>query len=351
MNTTSTISSSSLSSSSLPKGEDGGRGFLGSILFCLWWLIARLPAWWHYLWADILYLIVRYVVHYRRDIVRKHLAESFPELSDAERQKIENGVYNHMCNLIVESLMYFGMSQKTIMKRMRFKGTELLNQSVEHGKSVAVFLGHHCNWEWISSLPLWTSDRGKCLQLYHPLENVTIDKLIGYSRERMGSINVPMAQSIRHIMKHTKEGKSVIVGFIADQVPIWESMNYWLPFFHHDTPVMTGGERIARKLNMDCYYAHITKDRRGHYTAEFQLISDDSRSVPEHWITEQYYERLEANIREQPSLWLWTHNRWKRTRAGFIRHLKAENRLTELSNLRFFDHEHPDGQPASEVKE
>ena len=234
---------------------------------------------------------------------------------------------------------------------MRFKGTELLNQSVEQGKSVAVFLGHHCNWEWISSLPLWTSDRGKCLQLYHPLENVTIDKLIGYSRERMGSINVPMAQSIRHIMKHTKEGKSVIVGFIADQVPLWESMNYWLPFFHHDTPVMTGGERIARKLNMDCYYAHITKDRRGHYTAEFQLITDDSRSVPEHWITEQYYERLEANIREQPSLWLWTHNRWKRTRAGFIRHLKAENRLTELSNLRFFDHEHPDGQPASEVKE
>ena len=301
-------------------------GFLGSILFCLWWLIARLPAWWHYLWADILYLIVRYVVHYRRDIVRKNLTESFPELSEDERQKIENGFYHHMCDLVVESIMYFGISKKTIMKRMRFKGAEQLNHSVEQGKSVAIFLGHHCNWEWISSLPLWVTDCCQCLQLYHPLENVTFDKLIGYSRERMGSINVPMAQSIRHIMKHTKEGRPVLVG-------------------------MTGGERIARKLNMDCYYAHITKDRRGHYTAEFQLITDDSRSVPEHWITEQYYERLEANIREQPSLWLWTHNRWKRTRAGFIRHLKAENRLTELANLRFFDHDHPDGQPASEVKE
>ena len=50
-------------------------GFLGGLLFCLWWLIARLPAWWHYLWADFLYLIVRYVVHYRRDIVRKNLAD------------------------------------------------------------------------------------------------------------------------------------------------------------------------------------------------------------------------------------------------------------------------------------
>ena len=193
-------------------------GFLGSILFCLWWLIARLPAWWHYLWADILYLIVRYVVHYRRDIVRKNLAESFPELSDAERQKIENGFYHHMCNLIVESIMYFGMSQKTIMKRMRFKGTELLNQSVEQGKSVAVFLGHHCNWEWISSLPLWTSDRGKCLQLYHPLENVTIDKLIGYSREQMGSINVPMAQSIRHIGSYMGKHE-LLVAFLPSRHP------------------------------------------------------------------------------------------------------------------------------------
>ena len=347
MNTTSTISSSSSSSGS----EGGGRGLLGSILFCLWWLIARLPAWWHYLWADILYLIVRYVVHYRRDIVRKNLTESFPELSEDERQKIENGFYHHMCDLVVESIMYFGISKKTIMKRMRFKGAEQLNHSVEQGKSVAIFLGHHCNWEWISSLPPWISDRCQCLQLYHPLENATFDKLIGYSRERMGSVNVPMAQSIRHIMKYKKDGTPVIVGFIADQVPIWESMNYWLPFFHHDTPVMTGGERIARKLDMDCYYAHITKDRRGHYTADFQLITDDPKSVPEYWITEQYYERLEANIREQPSLWLWTHNRWKRTRAGFIRHLKAENRLTELANLRFFDHAHPDGQPASEVKE
>ena len=97
-------------------------------------------------------------------------------------------------------------------------------------------------------------------------------------------------------MKYKKDGTPVIVGFIADQVPIWESMNYWLPFFHHDTPVMTGGERIARKLNMDCYYVRIIRDKRGHYTADIQLITDDPKSVPEYWITEQYYERsLEAH--------------------------------------------------------
>ena len=308
------------------------------------WLISLLPAWWHYLWADILYFIVRYVAHYRRDLVRKNLAESFPELSEAERQKIEKAFYHHMCDLLVESVFYFGISRKNIMKRMKFEGLERVRQSIDEGKSMALFLGHFCNWEWVSSLSLWLGDSCKCLQLYHPLENETFDRLVGYSRERLGNINVPMAQSIRHIMKYKKEDKPVFVGFIADQVPIWESMNYWLPFFHHDTPVMTGGERIARKLDMDCYYLHLRKDSRGYYTAEFQLITDAPKSVPEFWITEQYYQRLEENICEQPSYWLWTHNRWKRTRLGFVEHLKAEKRWAELENLKFFDHEHPEGK-------
>ena len=36
--------------------------------------------------------------------------------------------------------------------------------------------------------------------------------------------------------------------------------------------------------------------------------------------TNRYYQLLEKQIRENPELWLWTHNRWKRTRAGYEEH-------------------------------
>jgi KDO2-lipid IV(A) lauroyltransferase len=32
---------------------------------------------------------------------------------------------------------------------------------------------------------------------------------------------------------------------------------------------------------------------------------------------------LEASIRRQPELWLWSHNRWKRTREEFERRFKV----------------------------
>jgi len=322
------------------------------LLFGLWWLFSSLPLWIHYCGSIILFFLLRYVFRYRRKLVRRNLRESLPNLSERKLRIIEARFYLYCADLVAESVKFFSISKREIQRRMQFRNLEQLNDSIEHGRSIAIFLGHNCNWEWVSTLPLWLDpEKSKSLQLYHPLENPIMDRLVGYERERMGSTNVPMAQSIRHIMKYQKEGKPVIVGFIADQVPIWESLNYWLPFLGHDTPVMTGGERIARKLDMDCYYLHLRRQRRGKYIATLELMTDTPRKVPEFWITEQYYLRLEANIKQQPSYWLWTHNRWKRSRKDLIRHLADEHRWNELENLKFYDHEHPEGQPAGVTRQ
>ena len=319
------------------------------IVFGLWWIVSILPMPIHYLFSTLGYLVIRYVVRYRRALVKKNLQESFPTLTQRELKLVEKRFYLYFCDLIAESVKFFSISKKEMRSRMEFRGLERVHESLAKGRSCACFLGHCGNWEYVSSLPLWIDPKlGRCLQLYHPLENQVMDKLIGYERERMGSTNIPMAQSIRHIMKYQKEGTPVVVGFISDQVPIWESLNYWLPFLHHDTPVMTGGERIARKMGMDCYYIHMQRLRRGRYVATFELMTDTPKQMPEHWITEQYYKRLEENISEQPSYWLWTHRRWKRSRAGFVNRLIRDKRWTELRNSMFFDQHHPNGQTCTE---
>lgn len=316
------------------------------ILFALWWLVSILPMPILYLLSTFFFFLAYYVVRYRRKLVRKNLTESFPGKSKKQIVRIEKRFYLYFCDLMFESVKFFSIPKSELKYRMQFKGLERINESLKQGRSCAIFLGHNCNWEWISSLPLWIDkENGKCLQLYHPLENPVMDRLVGYERERMGSTNIPMAQSIRHIMKYRKEGKPVIVGFISDQVPIWESLNYWLPFFGKDTPVMTGGERIACKMDMDCYYAHARRRRRGRYEVTMELITNQPKKMPEFWITEQYYKRLEANISEQPSYWLWSHRRWKRTRENFILHNIEYGRWNELRNAYFFDKDFPKGKP------
>lgn len=221
----------------------------------------------------------------------------------------------------MESVKYFSISKKELMQRMQFKGVELIEDSCKRGKSCGIYLGHYGNWEWPSSMPLWiNSDLGLTAQLYHPLENLVTDRLIYYTRQRFGGISIPANQSIRELVKYTKLGKPLIIGFVADQTPWWRDIHYWTNFLNHpETPVFTGAERIMKKFDMDVYYLDIQRVKRGKYTAEYKRITTTPKECPEFWITEQYTRMMEETINRAPAYWLWSHNRWKRTKEEWIR--------------------------------
>lgn len=302
----------------------------GSV-FCIWYLMSLLPLRVLYVLSDGLFYLIYYIVKYRRPLVRKHLADCFPEKSEAERIQIEKDYYSWFCDYIVETIKLFSMSKKQIKKRMKFVGAEKVMASCRKGQSCAVYLGHYCNWEWITSLQLWVDGSIACGEIYHPLENKAFDKLFLYLRNRLGALCIPMAESIRKIMKMRQEGKQTVIGFIADQVPLWENIHYWTDFLHHDTPVFTGTERIARKANFAVYYMDVQRLKRGYYQAEFKLITETPKELKEFEITERYIRELEKTIRRQPPFYLWTHNRWKRTRQEWLR-IKAEQQERREQN-------------------
>lgn len=288
--------------------------------FITWWYaMSLLPLKLLYLLSDGLYYIIYYVAQYRRPLVRKHLADSFPEKSEAERIRIEKEFYAWFCDYIVETIKLFSIGKKQIMRHMIFKGTEQVKESCAKGQSCAVYLGHYCNWEWITSLPLWAGKDITFGQIYHVLENQAFDQLFLKLRNRLGAVSIPMAETLRKIVKMRHEGKQIVIGFIADQVPLWNNIHYWTDFLHHDTPVLTGTEKIAVKANFAVYYLDVKRIKRGYYEAEFKLLTDKPKECKEFEITEMYFRELEKTIRRQPAYWLWTHNRWKRTREEWLK--------------------------------
>lgn len=296
----------------------------------MWYLLSRLPLSIHYVFSTIGYFIVYYVARYRRKLVRKNLSISFPEKSEKELKEIEKKFYQHFCDIMVESVKFFSISRKELMRRYEFKGIELLEDSARRGKSCGIFLGHYGNWEWGSSLPLWLNpDLLRVVQLYHPLENPVFDRLVGYERERTGGTNIPANESLRHIVKYRKEGKPLVIGFIADQVPLWNNIHYWTNFLNHpETPVFTGPERIMQQLDMDVYYLDIRRVKRGHYVAEMKLITTTPNECERFELTEKYCQMLEASINEAPPYWLWSHNRWKRGKEewAMVRSWQKDNK-------------------------
>ena len=301
------------------------------ICFALWYLISLLPLWVLYRLSDGLYYIVYYVARYRRKVVYSNLTSSFPEKSPAEIEHIAKKFYSFFCDYMVETIKLFSIGEKNIRKRMRFEGLEPVREDFARGRSVSAYLGHYCNWEWISSLGLHLDEQ--CAQIYHPLESPVTDKLFLYMRGRFGSHSIPMDDTFLTVRKWKREGRKNIVGYIADQVPGYNNIHYWADFLHHDTPVFTGAERISKTMDTSVYYIDVTRPRLGYYVARFIKIADSLKEYPTFYATEQYFRLLEESIRRHQQYWLWSHKRWKRTREEFNRLFSEGERKRKLSKL------------------
>lgn len=296
--------------------------------------IGSLPLWMLYGISDTVAFLAGRVIGYRRKVIRKNLTTSFPEKDTKELRKIERDFYRFLGDYFVETLKLGCMSREEILKRMRFEGQDEVNAVLESGQNVSLLLGHYGNWEWISSIPLHLPEGIHGGQIYHPLENEAADEAFLRIRSRFDAISIPMKDTLLTVRKWQHEGRPFIIGYIADQVPLIDTVHYFAHFLNHpETPAFTGHERISRMLHAAVFYCDITRPRRGEYVCRYVKMTDDAASLPQFELTRKYYEMLEDTIRRTPHLWLWSHNRWKRGMDDFIRWHGEEGAKKMLSRL------------------
>ncbi|WP_291556662.1 lysophospholipid acyltransferase family protein [Bacteroides sp.] len=264
-----------------------------------------------YIISDGLYFFVYYIFRYRRRIVRKNLTESFPEKSEDDIKKIEKNFYSFFTDNILESLKMFTISRKEMIQRVKFMNVEEVNALMRSGKSVSLFLGHYSNWEWMSSIPLHIDKNVIGAQIYHKLSNKNMDRLMLYIRERMGAVCVEMRKTARYVNELATENKVCIIGFIADQSPRKKDSRHFLHFLNHNTPVLTGTEKITKHYDFGAFFLDVKRVKRGYYEARFVKVHDNPKSLPDFELTAIYYQMLEKCIRTQPELYLWSHNRFR----------------------------------------
>ena len=264
-----------------------------------------------YVLSDGLFYLLYYVIRYRRPIVRKNLTESFPEKSEQEILQIEKNFYHYFTDQVLESCKMTTISSEEISRRMVFTNVEAADAVLKSGKSIALYIGHYGNWEWVSSIPLWLGKEVRAVQIYHKLRNESMDKLMLHIRERMGAVSVEMRKTARYITEMANSRQVSIVGFIADQSPRKKEVRHFLPFLHHNTPVLTGTEKIIKHYDFEAWFLNMKRIKRGYYEAELVRIHENPKELPDFELTAIYYQMLEQMIRNRPELYLWTHNRFK----------------------------------------
>ena len=293
------------------------------LLYGTVYLLSLLPFWLLYGLADCFFVLIYYIVRYRRKVVRKNLTRSFPEMSEQDVRQTERHFYRWLCDYGVETIKLLSISDKALMRRMEFRGVEQMEQVFDEGRNCAAILGHYCNWEWLSATGLaFKTKRPEdpvMGLIYHPLYNDAFDRLFIDIRSAHGGLCVAKQDILRQLVTLKREQRHYLFGYISDQAPRWHNIHLWLPFLNQDTPVFTGGERIMKKVDDAVFYVEMERPMRGKYICTFRLVSAHAAQEPENQITMRFFQLLEETIRRQPAFYLWTHNRWKRTHEEFDR--------------------------------
>ena len=268
-----------------------------------------------YLLSDILYFSIYHIIRYRRKVVRNNIRNSFPEKTEKEILKLEHRFYHHFADYIVETIKLAHISQEELLKRADIRNPEVIFDLLDKGHTCFIFaLGHYGNWEWFSGVSARFEGRASIYQIYRPLKNKAFDRLFIYLRTRFNSFGIKKNETIRDMIALKRDKTHALVPFVADQTPSKTNLNYWATFLNQDSAILTGPERIAKKLDIPIVFADTIKAKRGYYTVDIKLITDKPKETPDFYITNEYVRLMEECIMRDPAYWLWTHKRWKYNR-------------------------------------
>jgi Kdo2-lipid IVA lauroyltransferase/acyltransferase len=260
-----------------------------------------------YVLSDMLVFFIYRIFGYRRKVVIKNIVNSFPDKSPQEHKQIVRDFYRHFCDLIVESLKTFTMSEAEVRQRAKLINAEYINRFYDQGKSVIIATGHYNNWELLA-VALNLEIKHQAVAIYRALKNKFFDEKMQSSRGKFGLI----LTSTKVAREEFEKGEALIaVAFAFDQSPGRSNRCYWGKFLNQDTPMTFGAEKYAKDYDMPVLFMHINKVKRGHYTYKFSDAIEEPRHTEYGEITKKINALLEQDIIANPQYYLWSHKRWK----------------------------------------
>lgn len=289
-------------------------------------LLGLLPLRVHYVLGRFVAWLAGDVVRYRRDVVMHNLTKAFPEKNIWELKTIRKAFYRHFGELIAEAVWFGGCRNPERLRRARLvevENPEQVARLFEQAPGLVVMYSHCGNWELFGGIynyfvdfPCPFTEQNVCV-VYRRLSSRAWDEVLRdnrfaplQDRKHFGGY-IESKDLIRYAYTHKDEKKVYNVN--TDQRPYFVSpANMDIDFFGERVQTMTGAAALAHKFGMAVAYLSMRRERQGHYVMRYEPICEDAASMSVEEITQQYYRLLEAEIRQQPENYLWTHQRFAR---------------------------------------
>jgi KDO2-lipid IV(A) lauroyltransferase len=228
--------------------------------------------------------------------------------SSMSPEEIVRDNFRHLGLSLVEVVkVYYGLGDRMI-KDVHVKGMEHFERARDKGMGIIFITGHCGNWE-LMALAYSLQSRNVGL-VARPLDNPYLNKVLERTRSRFGSKVIYKRGALRKVIKTLKAGGSV--GILMDQAVLADE-GVVIDFLGRPAWTTRMPVALARRTGSPLLPAFIRRTEKGHEMRmypEVELTGDDAED------TRRLSAFIEDYIRDNPSQWLWTHRRWKRTASA-----------------------------------
>lgn len=248
-----------------------------------------------------------------REVARINLDKCFPELTNAERERLLRASLQQIGKTFTESACaWIWPADKTLRLVKQVEGLEVLEQALASGKGVVGITSHLGNWEVLNH---FYCAQCKPIIFYRPPKLKAVDDLLQRQRVQLGNKVAPSTrEGIISVIKEVRKGGAV--GIPADPEPS-EGAGVFVPFLGTQAltskfvpGMLTGGKAVGVFL-----HALRLEDGSGYKVileAAPPAMYDEDIEVA----VAAMSGVIERYVRTWPSQYMWTMKRFKKRPAG-----------------------------------
>jgi Kdo2-lipid IVA lauroyltransferase/acyltransferase len=288
-------------------------GFLYSISLLPFFILYRI--------SDFIYVIIYYLLGYRKAVVLENIGIAFPEKTLEQKTKIAKQFYKNLIDTFIETIKLLSITEKAFNKRCTIdfdKAIAIANK----GKSIQFHSGHQMNWEYVN----WAVVKKMPIPfvgIYQALASKPFNRLFLKIRGKYGT-QLVSTRAFKNKM-HEVFKQQYCIGLAADQNTHPE-VGQWLYFFSKPAPFITGPEKGAIKNNTAVIFVAFEKVKRGHYHFSTTVMAEDGATMQPGQLTRMYRDLLEQTITKNPDNYLWSHRRWRHDYNAAYQHQWIDDR-------------------------
>jgi len=246
-----------------------------------------------------------------KDIIKSNIKLGLGNIDEKKEKVIINGMWSNIGRTFAEYVFLKDFKHnRTNFEHMKISGVNYLDEIKKNNQPVIFFSGHFANFE-LMAMELDKSGV-KTAAIYRPLNNFFLNPLMEYLRMKyICPTQIPKGRKgMREIVNRIKDGYSIAL--MMDQRV---SEGQKIPFFNEPALTTTIPAQLA--LKYDCKLVPISLERkRG---ANFEMTVHEPYNIEKTGNDEEDTKNIilkinkiiEKMIIENPTQWLWPHNRWK----------------------------------------